>query len=229
MSVARQCRLAELARSTLYYEGQGESAENLALMRLIDEQYLSTPEFGAPKMTEWLRACGQMVNRKRVARLMRLMGLQSVLPRKRTSTPGTGHMVYPYLLRDMVVERPNQVWCADITYIAMRRGFAFLVAIMDWFSRYVLSWELSLSLETDFCVSALEAALEVSRPEISNTDQGSQYTSESYTKVLENAQVQISMDGKGRAFDNIMIERLWRTVKEVYLKVVDRGDTRAYP
>lgn len=218
-SVARQCRLAGLARSTLYYEGQGESAENLVLMRLIDEQYLSTPEFGAPKMTEVLRARGQMVNHKRVARLMRQMGLQSVLPRKRTSVPGPGHTVYPYLLRDMVVERPNQVWCADITYIAMRRGFAFLVAIMDWFSRYVLSWEVSVTMDSLFCVEALSRALRHGPPGISNTDQGAQFTSDAYTGMLEQHGVRISMDGRGRAFDNIMIERLWWSVKyeHVYL------------
>ena len=219
MSVARQCRLVDLARSTLYYEGQGESAENLALMRRIDEQYLTTPELGAPKMTEWLRACGQTVNHKRVARLMRLMGLQSVLPRKRTSAPCPGHTVYPYLLREMAVERPNQVWCADITYIPMRRGFAYLVAVMDWFSRYVLSWAVSVTMDSLFCVEALEQALRHGPPEISNTDQGSQFTSESYTGLLARHGVRISMDGRGRAFDNIMIERLWWSVKyeHVYL------------
>ena len=216
-SVARQCRLAGLARSTLYYEGQGESAENLALMRLIDEQYLSTPEFGAPKMTELLRARGQMVNHKRVARLMRLMGLQSVLPRKRTSVPGPGHTVYPYLLREMAVERPNQVWCADITYIPMRRGFAYLVAVMDWFSRYVLSWEVAVTMDSLFCVQALERALRGATPEVSNTDQGAQFTSGDYLGLLERHGVRISMDGRRRAFDNIMIERLWWSVKYEYV------------
>jgi putative transposase len=189
-------------------------------MRRMDETFTRWPFYGSRRLQDDLETYGYPIGRDHVRRLMREMGIEAIYPKKRLSLQNKGHRIYPYLLRDLVIERPDQVWCSDITYIRLKGGFAYLVAVMDWFSRYVLSWELSLSLETDFCVNALEAALEVSRPEISNTDQGSQYTSESYIKVLENAQVRISMDGKGRAFDNIMIERLWRTVKyeEVYLK-----------
>jgi putative transposase len=219
MSVARQCRLVGLARSTLYYEGQGESAENLALMRMIDEQYMEQPDYGEPRMTRWLRECGHGVNHKRVARLMRTMGLQSVLPRKRTSVPASGHKVYPYLLKGLAIERPNQVWCADITYIPMRRGFAYLVAIMDWFSRYVLSWAVSVTMDSGFCVEALERALQHAVPDMSNTDQGAQFTCGEYIGLLERHGVRISMDGRGRAFDNIMIERLWWSVKYEHVYV----------
>ena len=188
-------------------------------MRRMDETFTRWPFYGSRRLQDDLAGYGYPIGRDRVRRLMRAMGIEAIYPKKRLSLQNKGHRIYPYLLRDLSIERPDQVWCSDITYIRLRGGFAYLVAVMDWFSRYVLSWELSLSLESDFCVSALETALEVSRPEISNSDQGSQYTSESYTKVLENAQVRISMDGKGRAFDNIMIERLWRTVKyeHVYL------------
>jgi putative transposase len=219
MSVARQCRLVGLARSTLYHEGQGESAENLALMRLIDEQYMAQPDYGEPRMTRWLRANGHGANHKRVARLMRTMGLQSVLPRRRTSVPCPGHKVYPYLLRGLAIERPNQVWCADITYIPMWRGFAYLVAVMDWYSRYVLSWAVSVTMDSGFCVEALERALRLATPEMSNTDQGSQFTCGDYTGLLERHGVRISMDGRGRAFDNIMIERLWWSVKYEHVYV----------
>lgn len=219
MSVARQCRLVDLARSTLYYGCQGENEENLALMRLIDEQYIETPFFGVPRMTDWLRETGHPVNHKRVARLMQIMGLQSVLPRRRTSVSCPGHKVYPYLLRGLAIERPNQVWCADITYIRMRRGFASLVAVMDWFSRYVLAWAVSVTMDSLFCVDALERARRHGRPEIAHTDQGSQFTGTEYTGVLDRNGVRISMDGRGRVFDTIMIERRWRTVKyeHVYL------------
>jgi putative transposase len=223
ISVRRQCRLVGLARSTLYYEGHGESTENFALMRLIDEQYMATPFFGVPRMTQWLHAQGHAVNHKRVARLMRTMGLQSVLPRRRTSVACPGHKVYPYLLKGLRIERPNQVWCADITYLAMRRGFAYLVAVMDWYSRYVLAWEVAVTMDESFCVAALERALRQAAPEISNTDQGAQFTSSAYTGVLEKHGVQISMDGRGRAFDNIMIERLWWSTKYEYVYLHDHA------
>jgi putative transposase len=191
-------------------------------MRLLDEQYIETPFYGIDKMTEWLRRQGHYVNHKRVRRLMRQMGLEAVYPRRRRglSLPDKEHKIYPYLLRDVQIIRPDQVWSADITYVRMYRGWLYLVAVMDWFSRYVLSWEVSVTLEADFCVLALEQALSFGKPEIFNTDQGSQFTSIDFTKILLNSGVQISMDGKGRVFDNIFSERLWRTVKveEVYLR-----------
>lgn len=189
-------------------------------MRLLDEVFTKRPFFGSRRLRDELAAQGHPIGRDHVRRLMRQMGLEAIYPKKRLSLPNQDHRVYPYLLRDLLIVRPDQVWCSDITYIRLKRGFAYLVAVMDWFSRYVLSWELSLSLESEFCVSAVEAALGVERPEIFNTDQGCQYTSEGFTRVLLDAQVRISMDGKGRAFDNIFIERLWRTVKyeEVFLK-----------
>ena len=191
-------------------------------MKLIDEQYVKTPFYGINKMTEWLCQNGHSVNHKRIRRLMRQMGLEAVYPcRKRgLSIPDTQHKIYPYLLRGVEITRPDQVWSADITYIRMYRGWLYLAAVMDWFSRYVLSWEISITLESDFCVSALKAALSQSQPDIFNTDQGSQFTSVDFTGVLLNAGIQISMDGKGRVFDNIFIERLWRTVKveDVYLR-----------
>ena len=191
-------------------------------MKLIDEQYIETPFYGIDKMTECLRRQGCQVNHKRVRRLMRQMGLEAVYPHRKRglSIPNKQHKIYPYLLRDVQISKPDQVWSADITYIRMYRGWLYLVAVMDWFSRYVLSWEVSVTLESEFCVSALKDALSLGRPEIFNTDQGSQFTSIDFTEVLLNAGVQISMDGKGRVFDNIFVERLWRTVKveEVYLR-----------
>ena len=191
-------------------------------MRLLDEQYIRTPFYGIAKMTAWLRRRGHHVNHKRVRRLMRQMGLEAVYPRRKRplSMPDKQHKIYPYLLKDVQIERPDQVWSADITYIRMYHGWVYLAAVMDWFSRYVLSWEVSVTLESDFCVDALKQALSAGKPEVFNTDQGSQFTSIEFTKVLLNAGVQISMDGKGRAFDNIFSERLWRTVKveEVYLR-----------
>jgi putative transposase len=218
--VARQCELVGLARSSLYYEERPESEYNLALMRMLDEQYVKAPFYGVARMTEWLRREGHAVNAKRVRRLLRDMGLEAVYPKPRLSIPGEGNRVYPYLLKGLAIARPNYVWAADITYIRLARGFAYLVAILDWFSRYVVSWELSLTLEADFCVRALERALEEARPQIFNSDQGGQFTSAAHTGLLETAGVQISMDGRGRVFDNIFVERLWRTVKyeEVYLK-----------
>jgi putative transposase len=217
--VRRQCDLLGVNRSSLYYESKGESEENLQLMRLIDEQYTRAPFYGSRRMTEWLRMRGFTVNRKRVARLMAEMGIEAVYPKPKLSQPGEGHRIYPYLLEGMKVERVNQVWSTDITYIRMAQGFAYLVAVMDWHSRFVLSWALSLTMELDFCLEALERALRRGRPEIFNSDQGSQFTSEKFTSKLAARQIAISMDGRGRCLDNIFIERLWRSLKyeEVYL------------
>jgi putative transposase len=189
-------------------------------MRLLDEQYTRTPYYGIRRMTACLRAQGHEVNHKRVARLLRRMGLEAIYPRPRLSRGGPGHRIYPYLLRGLDIRRPNQVWATDITYIRLRRGFVFLVAIMDWFSRYVLAWEISVTMDTSFCLAALEQALRRAKPEIFNSDQGSQFTSADFTSALARAGIRISMDGRGRVFDNIFVERLWRTVKyeEVYLK-----------
>jgi putative transposase len=220
LSVVRQCVLAGLARSSYYYAPAGESPENLKLMRAIDRIYLNRPYYGSPRMTDELREHGWLVNEKRVARLMQLMSIQAVVPGPHTSRPHPEHRIYPYLLRERQIQTPNEVWCADITYLPMRHGYLYLVAVMDWFSRYVLAWELSNSLETAFCAQALKRALARATPLIFNTDQGAQFTSEDFTGRLKNAGVQISMDGKGRALDNIFVERLWRTVKyeEVYLR-----------
>jgi putative transposase len=218
--VSDQCRLLELPRSTYYHAGLGESAENLRLMRIIDEQYLHTPFSGSRGLTQWLLRQGYAVNRKRVQRLMKVMGLEAIYPRPRTSVPCPEHRIYPYLLRNLTIERPDQVWSTDITYVPLRQGFMYLVAVLDWRSRYVLSWELSNTLDSAFCVSALEAALARGRPAIFNTDQGAQFTSRAFTGVLEAAGIAISMDGRGRALDNVFIERLWRTVKyeNIYLR-----------
>jgi putative transposase len=220
ISVRRQCELLGVNRSGLYYEPVGESEENLLLMRLLDEQYTRTPFYGSRKMTEWLASEGHVVNRKRVSRLMELLGLEAVYPKPKLSQPGEGHRLYPYLLRGTTVERVNQVWSTDITYIRMTQGFLYLVAVMDWFSRFVLSWSLSLTMEVDFCIEALKRALRRGRPEIFNSDQGSQFTSEKFTGELAGRQIAISMDGRGRCMDNIFVERLWRSLKyeEVYLK-----------
>ena len=209
-----------LARSTWYYKPVGETPENLKLMRRIDEQYLKTPFYGSRKLADVLG-----VNRKRIGRLMRLMGLQAVFPKRRTTRPGAGHKIYPYLLRNVEITRPNQVWSTDITYVPMRHGFLYLTAVMDWYSRYVLSWRLSNTLEGSFCVEALEAALSQAQPEIFNSDQGSQFTSAAFTSRLEAHGIAISMDGRGRALDNVFVERLWRTVKyeEVYLGEYEDG------
>lgn len=225
-SLRRQCELIGLNRASYYYQPAPESQLNLTLMRLIDEQYLRTPFYGYLKMTEYLRQTEPYpVNAKRVARLMQLMGLQAVGPRPRTSQPHPEHKVYPYLLRGLEITRPNQVWSADITYIPMPRGFMYLVAILDWYSRYVLSWEVSNTLDSDFCRLALEQALQRGQPEIFNTDQGAQFTATAFTDRLAQAKIRISMDGKGRAFDNIFIERLWRTVKyeHIYLNEYATG------
>ena len=226
LSIARQCELLSINRSAYYYQPVGESPQNLELMRLIDEQHLETPWYGARQMARHLRREGHAVNRKRISRLMQLMGLSVIYQRPNTSKPHPQHKVYPYLLRGLVIDRPNQVWCADISYIPLRRGFLYLVAIMDWFSRKVLSWRLSNTMDADFCVDALEEALaRFGKPEIFNTDQGSQFTSDAFTNVLNGANVRISMDGKGRWRDNVMIERLWRSLKYecIYLYAFETG------
>jgi putative transposase len=220
LSVRRQCELLGLNRSTLYYQPSGESVENLHLMRLIDEQYLRTPFYGWPRMTAYLRRLGYQVNHKRIQRLMQQMGLQAIYPKPKTTKAAEDRKVYPYLLGGLKIRRPNFVWSADITYVPMRNGFMYLVAILDWFSRYVLAWQLSNTLDGYFCLDALQQALRAGRPEIFNTDQGVQFTAHEFTGCLETANIQISMDGRGRALDNIFIERLWRSVKyeDIYLK-----------
>jgi putative transposase len=209
----------------VYYQPVPASQENFELMKLIDQQYLERPFYGSRRMTAWLRNQGYRVNRKRVRRLMGIMGLKAIYRHPRTSQPAPGHQVYPYLLSDVAITRPNQVWTGDITYIPMARGFLYLVSIMDWYSRYVLSWRLSNTLESDFCVEALEEALQKGVPEIFNTDQGAQFTSQAFTGLLEQHGVRVSMDGKGRYTDNLFIERLWRSLKyeEVYLKAYTGG------
>ena len=217
--VYRQCELLGLARSSYYYRSQRDDDYNLSLMNLIDEQFTKTPFYGVERMMAWLRRQGEGVNPKRIRRLMRLMGLEAIYPKPRLSLPNQAHKRYPYILRNLVIDYPDQVWCADITYIRLLRGFVYLTAIMDWYSRFVLAWEISNSLDTSFCLSALKQALELSKPEIFNTDQGSQFTSNEFTSTLEEENIRISMDGRGRVFDNIFVERLWRSVKyeEVYL------------
>jgi putative transposase len=226
LSIARQCDLVSISRSSFYYEPAGETPLNLALMRLIDEQFLETPFYGARQMARHLRRRGFMVGRKRVRRLMAHMGLAAIYQKPRTSEPNPAHPVYKYLLRGLTIDRPGQVWCADITYIAMRRGFLYLVAIMDWASRKVLAWRLSNTMDADFCIQALEEAMtRYGAPEIFNTDQGSQFTSPRFTGVLKDAGVRISMDGRGRWMDNVFIERLWRSMKYecVYLHAWETG------
>jgi putative transposase len=220
LSVSRQCELLGLSRSSYYFTPAMESAENLALMALIDEEYTDHPFRGSRGLTSWLRREGHPVNRKRVRRLMRLMGLEAVYPKPRLSVGGAGHQVYPYLLRGVAIKRVNQVWSTDITYIRMAGGFVYLVAVMDWCSRFVLSWALSVTMEVTFCIEALERAFRWGRPEIFNSDQGSQFTSEKFTGVLKERDIAVSMDGRGRCLDNIFIERLWRSLKyeEVYLR-----------
>jgi putative transposase len=220
LSIGRQCELLGISRSAYYYCPAGVSAEDLQRMRIIDEVFTKRPFFGARRLRDELNARGDAVGRGHVGALMRLMGLEAIYPKRRLSVPDKGNRVYPYLLRGVEIVRPDQVWCSDITYIRLKSGFAYLTAVMDWFSRYVLSWELSMSLDSGFCVAAMDGALARSRPEIFNSDQGSQYTSEAFTRGLVELDIRISMDGRGRAFDNIMIERLWRTVKyeEVFLK-----------
>jgi len=224
LSISHQCRLLEVNRSNVYYQRAPVSVEDLALMRRIDELHLKHPFLGSRRLRDRLQTEGHTVCRKKVRRLMGLMGIRALYPKKRTSQPGKGHKIYPYLLRDLKVERPNQVWATDISYIPMAKGFVYLVAIMDWYSRKVLSWRLSNSMDTDFCIEALEEALAIyGSPEIFNTDQGAQFTSDAFIGVLKAAGIKISMDGKGRWVDNVFVERLWRSVKyeEVYLNAYE--------
>lgn len=217
ISIARQCALLGLHRSGYYYVPRRESDENIQIMRLLDEQYLITPFYGVARMHHYIRSCGYEINIKRIRRLLRLMGIEAIYPKPRTTRAVEGHRIYPYLLRDLKIDSVNQVWCADITYIPMHLGFLYLVAVMDWFSRYVLAWSISNSLETHFCLHALDKALKLGKPFIMNTDQGSQFTSELFTGRLLKHQIRISMDSRGRALDNIFIERLWRSVKYEYV------------
>ncbi len=224
LSIKQQCNLLELNRSTAYYKPVDESKENLAVMKKLDELYIERPTRGSRTMKDALEDRGIFVGRHRIRRLMRLMGLIAIYPKKRTSIPGKGHKIYPYLLRKLNVTRPRQVYASDITFIPMKRGFVYLVAVIDWYSRKVLSRRISNTMDTDFCVEALEEAIAVyGAPEIFNTDQGSQFTSMAFTDVLKNHDIKISMDGKGRWMDNVFVERLWRSLKyeEVYLKAYD--------
>ena len=223
LSVRRQCELLGLSRSSLYYEPGGEAAEDLRLMRLIDEQYTARPFYGSRRMTIRLNEQGEGVNRKRVRRLMRVMGLEAIYPKPRLSLAGKGHRIYPYLLRGVTVERRDQVWSTDITYVPMTSGFMYLAAVIDWFSRYVIAWRLSNTLDGSFCLEMLDEALGRGRPEVFNTDQGVQFTAQGFTGRLETAGVAVSMDGKGRCLDNVFVERLWRSVKyeDIYIQGYD--------
>ena len=226
LSITRQCELVDISRSSWYYGVLGESSENLELMRIIDEQFMEEPSWGSRQMARHLRRKGYWVNRKRVKRLMQKMGLMAIYQKPNTSKPHPEHKIYPYLLRGVEITKPNHVWCADVTYIPMRKGFLYLVAVMDWASRKVLSWRLSNTMDAEFCVSALKEALaKYGKPDVFNTDQGSQFTSSAFTETLKGAEVKISMDGRGRWVDNVMIERLWRTLKYdcVYLNAFETG------
>ena len=220
LSLRRQCALLGLTRGSWYYQPVGPSAEDVELMRVLDEQYTATPFYGIRRMTAWLRRRGYAVNHTRVGRLLRQMGLEAIYPKPRLSQPAVGHVIYPYLLRGITVNRVNQVWSADITYVRLAGGFVYLVAVIDWCSRYVLSWAVSITMDGAFCVEALEQALRHGQPEIFNTDQGAQFTSLAFTERLKHGGIRISMDGRGRALDNVFVERLWRSVKweEVYLR-----------
>ena len=222
MSVRRQCSLLGVHRSSFYYRGIPESQENLKLMRMIDQLYLEEPVYGYRRMTVMLQRKGFQINHKRVSRLMRLMGLQAIYPQPRTSIPGNNHKVYPYLLRKRQAEGPNQVWSMDITYIPMKQGFMYLMAIIDWWSRYVISWQLANTMEAKLCVETLRKGMRRigNKPHIFNTDQGAQFTSDQFTSVLKQRGILISMDGRGRALDNVFIERLWRSLKyeDIYLR-----------
>jgi len=219
LSITKQTELLGLNRSSYYLKPREENKQNLLFMNLIDEEFTAHPFYGSRKMTAWLKSQGYIVNRKRIQRLMRLMGLEAIYPKQNLSKGNKKHLKYPYLLRNMNILYPNQVWSSDITFIRLAKGFVYLTSVIDWYSRYVLSWKLSNSLESIFCINALEEALEIETPEIFNTDQGVQYTSDGFTSILEKENIKISMDGKGRALDNIFIERLWRTVKyeDIYI------------
>jgi len=226
LSVVRQCELVSISRSGFYHRPVGETALNLELMRLIDAQFLETPWYGSRQMARHLRREGYVVGRKRIRRLMAKMGLAPIYQRPRTTVPNPEHRIFPYLLRDLAIERPNQVWCADITYLPMRRGFLYLVAVMDWATRKVLAWRVSNTMEVEFCLEVLEEALaRFGRPGIFNTDQGSQFTSPRFTDLLQKARVCVSMDGRGRWMDNVFIERLWRSLKYecIYLHAFETG------
>jgi putative transposase len=237
LSITRQCELLGLSRSSFYYEPATETAENLLLMQLIDRQYTAQPVYGSRRMAVWLQGQGHEVNRKRVQRLMRLMGLEAIYPKPNLSAPAAGHKVFPYLLRDVAIDRVDQVWSTDITYIPLVSGFMYLAAVIDWYSRYVIAWRLSNTLDGWFCVEMLEEALSKGRPEVFNTDQGVQFTAAAFTSRLLSAGVAVSMDGKGRCLDNVFVERLWRTVKheEVYVRGYETvpelsgGLTRYFP
>lgn len=219
LSMRKQCELLDVNRSMLYYEPRPPSSEKLELMRLIDEKFTDKPFLGARRIREWLKTEGWSVTRKRIRRLMKLMGLEAIYPKPKTSQRNPEHSVFPYLLRGLTIDRPDQTWATDITYVPMRRGFLYLTAIMDWYSRYVLSWELSNSLDTEFCIKALNSALTIGKPEIFNSDQGSQFTAQDFQAPLKKAGILISMDGRGRWLDNVFVERLWRSLKyeEIYL------------
>ena len=225
LSISRQCQLLGLSRSTYYSENKGESEENLAIMRELDKQYLDTPFYGVERMWAYLRSIEHFVNIKRVRRLLRKMGLEAIYPKPNLSRANKQHKIYPYLLKGQTIDHINQVWSIDITYVPMKSGYMYLVAIIDWHSRFVLSWKLSNTLDTAFCVEALQEALKHGKPEVFNTDQGSQFTSNDFTDVLLRNGIKISMDGRGRATDNIFIERLWRSVKyeNIYLHAYEDG------
>ena len=224
LSKVRRCELLDVARSTAYYEAMPVSDADLITMRLIDEIHLRLPFYGSRRIRDELETQGHLVNRKRVQRLMRQIGLRALYPKPRTSQPGKGHKIYPYLLKGLVIDRPNQVWATDICYLPMAKGFMYLVAVMDWATRRVLSWRVSNTMDSDFCVEALEEALErYGAPDIFNTDQGAQFTSDAFTGVLKDHEIAISMDGKGRWVDNVFVERLWRSVKyeDIYLRAYE--------
>jgi putative transposase len=226
LSITRQCELLSLSHSSYYYHPQDISEEEITLLRLLDEQYLKTPFYGSRKMTVYLRDLGYQVNRKRVQRLMRKLGIEALYPKPRLSKANLAHQVYPYLLRDLTIETANQVWCTDITYLPVLRGHFYLIAVMDWYSRKILSWRISNTLDIDFCIEALQEALDrFGCPCIFNSDQGSQFTSNAFTKSLKEKGIRISMDGKGRYLDNIFIERLWRSLKYelIYIKSFEDG------
>jgi putative transposase len=237
LSLRRQCELLGLSRASLYYHPVPASPEDLRFMRLIDGQYTECPFYGSRRMTAWLERQGETVNRKRVQRLMRLMGLEAIYPKPRLSVPGQGHRIFPYLLRGVEIGRPDQVWSTDITYVPMAKGFMYLAAVIDWYSRYVLAWRLSNTLDGGFCLELLDEALGKGRPEVFNTDQGVQFTATAFTDRLQAAGVAVSMDGKGRCLDNVFVERLWRTVKyeELYVRCYEtvpelqRGLRRYFP
>ena len=220
LSIRQQCAILRLNRSSLYYERLGESEYNMLLMNLLDAEYTKRPFYGVQKMLEYLKELGHHVNVKRVRRLLRKMGLEAIYPKINLSKVNNEHKIYPYLLRNMAITKCNQVWSTDITYVRLRKGFVYLMAIIDWYSRYVINWKLSTTLEADFCIEALKESLEYENCEIFNTDQGSQFTTSRFTNVLEASNIKVSMDGRGRALDNIFVERLWRSVKyeDIYLK-----------